>query len=103
MKHTIDTGLDLPSSKRAIDHAMAAYKERFADYQPRFAWASAERGEFGFNAKGVSLGGTLLVREGKIDVDMEVPFLFRVFQGKAMQVIEEQVQLWVGKVKRGEV
>ena len=40
MKHTIDTGLGLPDSKRAMDKAMAGYKERFAEYaldhlQPR--------------------------------------------------------------------
>jgi hypothetical protein len=103
MKHTIDTGLNVSDSKRAIDKAMEAYKARFAEYNPRFGWVTETAGEFGFNAKGVSLGGKISVRESKIDVDMEVPFLFRIFQGKAMEVIEEQVVLWVGKVKKGEV
>ena len=33
---------------------------------------------------------------------MEVPFLFKIFQGRAMKVIEDQVELWVEKVKKGE-
>jgi hypothetical protein len=103
MKHTIDTGLNLSDSKRAIDKAMEAYSARFADYNPRFAWVSDTAAEFGFSAKGVSLGGTMTVRDAKIDVDMEVPFLFKIFQGRAMDVIKEQVNLWVGKVKAGEV
>lgn len=103
MKHTIDTGLNVPDSKRAIDKAMDAYKARFAEYNPRFGWVSDTAGEFGFSAKGVALGGKIVVREAKIDVDMEVPFLFRIFQGKAMEVIEEQVVHWVEKVKKGEI
>lgn len=103
MKHTIDTGLNVADSRRAIEKAMEAYKARFADYNPRFGWTSETAGEFGFNAKGVALGGKILVRDRKIDVDMEVPFLFRIFQGKAMEVIEEQVVHWVEKVKKGEI
>lgn len=103
MKHTIDTGLNVPDSKRAIDKAMDAYKARFAEYNPRFDWKTETAGEFGFSAKGVALGGTIAVRDRKIDVDMEVPFLFRIFQGRAMDVIEEQVVFWVEKVKKGEV
>jgi hypothetical protein len=103
MKHTIDTGLDTATSKKVIDKAMDAYKARFVDYSPRFDWTSGERGEFAFNAKGVKLHGNIVIREGKIDVDMHVPLLFRVFQGKAMDVVKEQVQLWVDKAKRGEI
>jgi len=103
MKHTIDTGLDRELSRTAIDRAMGAYKERFSAYQPRFEWTSADHGEFGFEAKGVKLQGTIAIHDRKVDVDMHVPLLFRVFQGKAMDVIEEQVNLWVGKVKRGEL
>lgn len=103
MKQTIQTGLDIPNSKKAIDKAMEAYSARFAEYQPRFAWKGETLGEFGFSAKGLQLQGSMNVREGAIDVDMDVPFLLRVFQGKAMEVIQEQVSFWVEKVKKGEL
>jgi hypothetical protein len=103
MKHTIDTGIDRPLSKKAIEKAMDAYKARFAEYQPRFDWTADDRGEFSFNAKGIKLHGNIVVRDRAVDVDMHVPLLFRVFQGKAMDVIKEQVQLWVEKAKRGEL
>lgn len=103
MKHTIDTGLDKALSKKAIDKAMEDYKARFAEYHPRFDWTGEDRGEFGFKAKGVSLGGRIAVRDRAIDVDMEVPFLLRVFQGKAMKVIEDQVKHWVERAKKGEL
>jgi len=103
VKHTIQTGLELELSKKAITKAMDAYKARFAEYNPRFDWTTANKGEFGFTAKGVFVGGTLHVHDRKVDVDMEVPFLFRIFQGRAMQVIEDQVNLWIEKAKRGEL
>ena len=103
MKHTIDTGLELADSKRAIEKAMEAYQARFAEYSPRFSWKTASAGEFGFTAKGVEIGGTIVVHDHKIDVDMNVPFLFRIFQGRAMAVVTEEVQKWVDRVKRGEV
>jgi hypothetical protein len=103
VKHTIQTGLDLVRSKVVIGKAMDAYKARFAEYNPRFDWTSDTRGEFGFKAKGVALGGTIVVHDHKVDVDMEVPFLFRIFQGKAMEVIEDEVKNWVEKAKKGEL
>ncbi len=103
MKHTIHTGLDLARSKVALDKAMESYKARFAEYNPRFSWTSETRGEFGFKARGVSLDGTLEVFDQKVDVEMEVPFLFRIFQGRAMGVIEDAVKEWVEKAKRGEI
>ena len=103
MKHTIETGLELADSKRAIDKAMQAYSERFAEYAPRFSWKTEKAGDFGFTAKGVSIDGTIVVHDGKVDVEMNVPFLFRIFSGRAMQVVTDQVELWIGRVKRGEV
>lgn len=99
MKQTIDTNLDKARSKIAIGKAMDEYKARFAEYSPRFDWTADDAGEFSFNAKGVKLGGTIKVRENKVDVDMDVPFLFRIFQGQAMKVIQEQVERWVEVVK----
>ncbi len=103
MKHTIDTGLDKARSKKAIDRAMDEYKRRFAEYTPRYDWTTDDAGEFSFNAKGIKLGGTIKVRDHKVDVDMDVPFLFKIFQGRAMQVIEDQVVFWVEKAKKGEI
>jgi hypothetical protein len=103
MKHTIDTGLPVADEKRALQKAMEAYKARFAEYNPRFDWKNDSMGEFGFTAKGVSIGGTITVRDKKIDVEMDVPFLFKIFQGKAMSVVTEEVQKWIDKVKAGEV
>ena len=103
MKKTIPTNLDKARSKIAIEKAMQAYKARFAEYSPRYEWTSDDAGEFGFDAKGIKLSGTIRIEDQQVDVEMEVPFLFKIFQGRAMKIIEDQVELWVEKVKNGEV
>ncbi len=103
MKHTIETGLDEALSKKAIEKAMEAYKARFAEYSPRFDWTSQDMGEFGFSAKGIALNGTIRVRDKSMDVDMDVPFLFRIFQGRAMDIIKDQMAIWIEKAKKGEL
>jgi hypothetical protein len=103
MKHTIHTGLEKTLSKKAIEKAMEVYKARFGEYEPRFDWTSLDEGRFSFHAMGTKLEGRIGVRDGAIDVDMHVPLVLRIFQGKAMNVIEEQVRVWVEKAKRGEL
>ena len=38
-----------------------------------------------------------------IVMDLDVPFLFRPFQKRAMEVIEREVQVWIGKARSGEI
>jgi len=103
MKHTIDTGLGVDISKKALEKAMQGYQARFSDYQPRFAWTGADRGEFSFTAKGISLRGTVVVRDRAIDLDMQVPLVFRIFQGRALDIIRDQVEQWIERARRGEL
>lgn len=103
MKHEIHHGLEPDLAKKAIDKAMEAYSARFADYNPTFRWATEQKGELGFKAKGVSVKGEIEIAGPKILVDLEVPFLLRVFKGKAMEVIDREVKQWVEKARRGEL
>lgn len=103
MKWTIDTGLDKALAKRAIERAMDAYKARFARYDPSFVWKDDDRGDFAFHARGVSLTGRIVAHDQTIGVDMDVPAVLRVFQYRVMKTIGDEVRLWVGKARRGEL
>lgn len=103
MKHKIHHGLSPDLAKKAIDKAMEAYSERFADYNPRFAWKTEQKGQLGFSAKGVKVEGEIEIAGDEIFVDLEVPFLLRVFKGKAIDVIDREVKKWVEKARAGEL
>jgi len=103
MKHTIAHEFDTAMAKKVTDHAFAEYARRYPDYQPTLRWASDQRADIAFNAKGIKLSGAMVLEPGSIVMDLDVPFLFRPFQKKAMEVIEREVQVWLGKARSGQV
>jgi hypothetical protein len=103
MKHVIQHDLDNPTAKRVVDRAFAEYQRRFPDYHPSLTWANDLRADVSFNAKGVKLSGAMLVEPHSIVLDLDVPFLFRLFQSKAIEVIDREVRLWIDKAHAGEV
>ena len=50
-----------------------------------------------------SLKGKVAVTAGSIDMDLDVPFLLKPFQGTAIKVIGDEIQGWIEKAKRGEI
>ncbi len=103
MKHEIHHGLSPELAKKAVDKAMEAYSARFAEFNPTFSWTSDTKGRLGFRAKGVKVDGDIEIVGSKIQVDLEVPFLLRVFKGKAIEVIDREVLAWVEKARAGEL
>lgn len=103
MKHEIHHGLTPELAKKAVGKAMEAYSARFSDFNPQFDWTSETKGRVGFRAKGVSVSGDIEIAGPTILVDLEVPFLLRVFRGKAIEVIDREVKVWVEKARKGEI
>ena len=103
LKHEIRHPLSLELAKKAIDKAMEAYSARFADYNPRYEWKRENMGQLSFRAKGVSVEGEIEIVDDKIFVELEVPFILRIFKGKAMEVIDTEVKKWIEKAQAGEL
>jgi hypothetical protein len=103
MKHSIHHTLDFPLAKKATLHAFESYEQRFADYNPAAEWTSDHRAEISFKAKGIKLGGVVELFDERIDLELEVPFLFRPFRNKAMSIVEEEIRRWVAKAENGEL
>ena len=49
----------------------------------------------------LGLSGTVEVRDKSIDMDLDVPFLLKPFQGQAISVIEGEIKSWLSKEKAG--
>ena len=103
MKHTIEHPLSLEQAKKVTEKAFASYAERFAKYCPTADWHDDHNATIGFEAKGVKLGGVIGLREGAIDLDMKVPFLFKPFRSKALDIIEVEIRKWIAKAENGEL
>ncbi|MBX3246871.1 MAG: polyhydroxyalkanoic acid system family protein [Myxococcales bacterium] len=103
MKHSVTHDLDDATAKRATEKAFAAYAERFEKYSPRAHWTHERHCDVTFSVKGFTLRGALDLEPGQIVMDLEVPFVLRVFKGQALDIIEREIRLWVDKAKRGEL
>jgi hypothetical protein len=103
MKQLIPHDLDMPVAKRVVDRAFESYRVRYPDYQPSLRWVDDSHAEASFDAKGVKLRGTMLLELQSITLDLDVPFLFRPFQKRALEVIEREVRIWLDKARAGEV
>ena len=52
--------------------------------------------------KGITLRGSLGLTPKAIEMDLDVPFLFRPFRSKALSLVEDEVNVWLAKGKAGE-
>ena len=103
MKHSFSHDLDHGLAKRAVAIALDSYAEKFAQYDPQVSWRTDAHARIGFRVKGVSLDGSVDVAARQIHIDLKVPFVLRVFKGKAIEVIEREIKKWLEKAKSGEL
>jgi hypothetical protein len=47
----------------------------------------------------MTLTGSVEIKDKSIDLDLDVPFLLRPFQGQAISVIEGEIRVWLDKEK----
>ena len=103
MKHIIKHDLSPEQARKATDKAFETYRQKFADYNPTATWVNDKRAEISFSAKRITLDGAIELQPGQIELELDVPLLFRPFKGKAIAVIEESIQEWIAKAKKGEL
>ena len=103
MKHEVAHDLSIPLAKKAVNKAFEAYSKRFAEYKPTLTWVDDRHAKAGFSVKGITLKGGFEVQEKAIGLELDVPFIFRVFKSRALDVIEKEVRGWVAKAKAGEL
>jgi hypothetical protein len=49
------------------------------------------------------LSGSIELEPKRIGLELEVPFLLKMFQGKAIAIIETEIKEWVEKARKGEL
>ena len=99
MKHTVPHDLGQERAKKVTESALSTYAQKFAKYNPKTTWTSPSRAQISFNVKGMNLNGAVEVKDKAIDLELDVPFLLRPFQGQALSVIEGEIKSWLAKEK----
>jgi Putative polyhydroxyalkanoic acid system protein (PHA_gran_rgn) len=99
MKHSVPHDLGQERAKKVAESALSTYAQKYANYNPRVTWTSANKAEISFKVKGMNLAGNLEVLDRSIDLDIDVPFLLRPFKSQALGVIEGEIKDWIKKAK----
>lgn len=95
----LDTGLDVASSRKAADMAIAEYTKKFPQSKPFLRWTGEDTGEFGFSVGGSDIKGAAHVKDKAIVVRFgQLPFLASLFIPTAMDMVKEEVKVWAKKV-----
>lgn len=101
VKHVIRHDLGIELARKATRKALESYKAALPDYDPRGRWVTDDRAEVQFTVLGRTLSGTVDVRQHEVALHLEVPFLFRAFQGIALKVVEDEIAMWLEKARTG--
>ena len=100
MKHTVNHDLGQERAKKVTESALTTYAEKFSKYSPKTSWVSPSKANISFSVKGMSLSGSVEVKDKTIELDLDVPFLLKPFQGQAISVIEGEIKSWLDKEKQ---
>lgn len=102
MKHAIPHDLTIERARLVTDKAWEAYSQRFSEYSPKATWKTPTEADVQFSVKGITLRGSLGLTAKAIEMDLDVPFLFRPFRTTALNLVEREVKEWLAKEKAGE-
>ncbi len=103
MKHTVSHSLGRETARKVARSAFEAYSSRFSEYSPKTVWNGDDQAEISFSVKSFTLKGAIEVKDNSIELDMDVPFMLKPFQSKAVSVIEREIKEWIGKAEKGEL
>ena len=102
-KHRILHDLDHDLARRVARRALETYRDQFPDLEPGGEWLDSDRARLWFTAPGAKIEGRVHVLTDAIELELDVPFLFRPFRKQAVRVIEAEVQEWISRARSGEL
>ncbi|MED5373183.1 MAG: polyhydroxyalkanoic acid system family protein [Myxococcota bacterium] len=103
MKHRIPHDLGQELARKATQRALETYRDEFPEVEPEGRWLSPDRAEIAVTLAGKRLRANLDVLKDAVDIDMDVPLVFRPFRKQAIAVIEKEILVWIEKARRGEL
>jgi len=83
--------------KKTILLAWDSYESKFKDYSPVLTWKEPTKAELSFLVGATVVKGNIHVKEEKLIVSFNVPFLLRSFVPEAEKAIIKEVKFWLEK------
>jgi hypothetical protein len=103
MRHAVEHGLSKELAKKATQKAFESYQKKLSDYDPQANWVEEDRADVTFSVKGYTLEGTIELSDDEIVMELDIPMLLKPFKSKAVSTVEEEIDKWVEKARKGEL
>lgn len=103
VRHIVVHDLGLQLACRTARAAGADYARRFARFEPCIEWRDERRARVSFRARGMALTGDIEVDARNLLLVLDVPLLLRPLQGRALAIIERELNQWIERARRGEL
>lgn len=102
MKHVVRHDVSQEQAQQAIDTAIQVYSRKFQKYGANTRWQGS-RGEISVRVAGRSLLATVEIFPERIEMAMDVPFIFLPFKTQALKLLESEIRKWLARAKAGEL
>ncbi len=99
MKHRVPHALDDNAARRTIDRALSGYVRRFARYRASVRWLDSHRAAFAFEIKGRQVHGHLILKPRCIELEVHVPWAFRMFVRRATARVDAELRRLLGEAQ----
>lgn len=102
-KHLVPHDLSIDMAKKVTEKAFETYSAKYANYNPTMRWATDTQAQVSFQAKGLTVRGTMDIHPTDVAIDLEVPFLLMPFKKRTIEVVDQEIREWVAKAKAGQI
>lgn len=103
MQHRVRHGIGRALAIQATRAAMESYSTKYGAYSPKTRWTSDHEARVVFQAKGITLEGSIEVLDDEVVLEMDIPFLLRPFQRRGLEIVEREIHAWCARAERGEL
>lgn len=95
VEHIISHSLSMSDLIENAKKAIAEYTTKYAQYEPQFVWEGEQKISIKFSTKGITIQGVVFLNPQELKLELEVPFLLRMFKNKAIELIDKEAQKWL--------
>lgn len=101
MKHTVTHPLTRDAARTTLDRMLQTYGSHYAEHDVRTAWADDDTATIAFQVGRRTVEGRVAVRDDCYELDVDLPFLLRPFQGRIARAVDEEVAKWLDATSGG--
>lgn len=103
MKRVLKHGMaDVDRVKAAIEGAYKANSNRLSPFAPKLVWKNARAATMSVTVMTKTMTTDFTITDDEVRMEGKIPFLFSHLEGRIMNVLGEQLEIWLAKARADE-